>query len=450
MAGAVADPRAARVFRFVGCDYDASTGEASLVYRVDDGPDLVERIVFPGAPEPQEDKTRAALNAALRLLHAIAGVSYWKAGLAPEMRFEDGSPPQPVCRFLADLYVNGLAEFAWVNGVDIAGRFGLPAGSSEHSEPRRLGLSDRALVALGGGKDSLVGLELARNAGLEVQPWCVGDSPLIAETAAAAGLDLLRIQRRLAPELRAMNAAGAWNGHVPVTAINSAIGVCAALLYGYRYVTFANERSADEATRIGADGSPINHQYSKSSAFEESFRAVVSTWVATDLEYFSILRPFSELDIVRRFSALEQFHDVYSSCNRNFHLSGPAISGRWCGDCPKCRFAALTLAVFLPSERVEAILGADLLDEPAQEPGYRALAGLGADKPFECVGETGECRAALQALTERAGWCDKWIVRRLGPELAGVAVPPMAELLRPSPRHFIPARIAAGIEGLPR
>ena len=68
---------------------------------------------------------------------------------------------------------------------------------------------------------------------------------MISDTVEAAGLPLLRIRRQLASELQAMNEAGAWNGHVPVTAINSAILLCAAVLYGYRYIVFSNERSAD-------------------------------------------------------------------------------------------------------------------------------------------------------------------------------------------------------------
>jgi UDP-N-acetyl-alpha-D-muramoyl-L-alanyl-L-glutamate epimerase len=442
------NPRTARVFHFLESRYLEASGEACLEYRVDDGPVLVERIVFPRVALPDDGETRAAFTAALHLLHWIAGVSYWKAGLAPEIRFEGPGPTRSVQRFLTEVYSHGLAEFAFVNQVDARARLNLPHAPGESPPARYLDLPERALVAMGGGKDSLVGLDLARKAGLEVQPWCIGESPLIGETVAAAGLDVLRIRRHLAPELRAMNEAGAWNGHVPVTAINSAIGVCAALLNGFRHVVFSNERSADEATRTGPDGMRINHQYSKSSAFEASFRAVVSTWVAADLEYFSILRPYSELDIVRQFSTMERFHGVYSSCNRNFHLTGPAIGGRWCGGCPKCRFAALSLAVFLPPGRVRAILGAELLDDPAQEHGFRALCGLGADKPFECVGETGESRAALAALALQPGWRDRAVVRLLAPELANVAVPPLASLLRPSPSHFIPARIAARLPGL--
>jgi hypothetical protein len=308
-------------------------------------------------------------------------------------------------------------------------------------------LPERALVAMGGGKDSLVGLDLMRRAGIEVMPVCIGASSLIGDTVAAAGLPLLRISRRLAPELTVMNAAGAWNGHVPVTAINSAVLVCAAILYGFHYVVFANERSADEATLITDNGVAVNHQYSKSTAFEQAFGEVVHTCVSPNIDYFSILRPFSELEIVRRFCELTSFHAVYSSCNRNFHLHGSAIDGRWCGNCPKCRFAALSLAVFLAPEQVLNIQGTDLLNDPAQAEGFRAICGLGRDKPFECVGEAGESRAALAELGNRPAWRDHLVVQELLPELRGVAVPALDELLRPGARHFIPATITRALPG---
>jgi len=264
----------------------------------------------------------------------------------------------------------------------------------------------------------------------------------------AAGLQLLQLGRELAPGLGDMNRAGAWNGHVPVTAINSAILVCAALLYGYRYVVFANERSADEATLKTADGREVNHQYSKSSAFEGRFRAILQCMVGEGIEYFSILRPYSELGILQHFSRLKEFHAVFSSCNRNFHLDGPRVRGRWCGDCPKCRFAALGLALFLSPEEVVAIQGRDLLNEPRQEKGFRELCGLGLDKPFECVGEASESRAALVALGRSLQWRDHVVVRALQPELERLDLPPLERLLEPLPRHFIPAGLCKRL-GLP-
>jgi UDP-N-acetylmuramoylalanine--D-glutamate ligase len=445
------DPRSAATFVFTVCGYDPATRVARLGYRFDSGPELVERITFPHAPWPAEASRQAAFERALELLHGIAGVSYYKAGLSPGMRFECPKVGAALGEFLTEVYIHGLGEFGHVNGLDVAARVRFPvvgARAKETVVAAPLPLPERALVAMGGGKDSLVGLDLLRRAGLDVLPACIGGSPLIADTVRVTGLPLLRIGRELAPELAELNRAGAWNGHVPVTAINSAILLCAAVLYGCRYVVFSNERSADEATLHTADGRAINHQYSKSSAFEAAFRAQVTRRVSPTIEYFSVLRPFSELAVVQRFSKLTEFHGVYSSCNRNFHLDGPRVSGRWCRDCPKCRFAALSLALFLDPAEVSAIQGGDLLDDPSQEAGFRALCELGRDKPFECVGEAGESRAALAALAAREAWRDHAIVRRLAPETERVEVPRLESLLQPAARHYIPDAISRSL-GLP-
>ena len=433
----VPDPRKAQWFQFTRCDFDPIKGVASLVYRFDKGPELIERVRFPYAPWPPEASRQAAFEQALRLLHLVAGVSYYKAGLSHEMRFTRQDPDPELAAFLTELYVQGLAEFAYINNVDVSSRVSFPGTGAPPSATDLL-LPERALVAIGGGKDSLVGLRLLQQAGIEVQAVCVGPSTLIGDTVKAAGLPLLRIERTLAPELAEMNRLGAWNGHVPVTAINSAILLCASILYGFAYIVFSNERSADEATLVLGDGTAVNHQYSKSSAFETGLRDVIASHISPDIEYFSILRPFSELEIVRRFCELSEFHSVYSSCNRNFHLDGSRIEGRWCLDCPKCRFAALSLALFLPPGQVAGIMGGDLLDHGDQADGFRALCGLGRDKPFECVGEAGESRAAMAALVVSDDWCDHAVVIALAAEIDKVTVPALVDLLAPSGNHSIP------------
>jgi hypothetical protein len=441
----IPEPGKAESFRFLDCSYDAQNGVARLCYAFDDGPKLVENITFPHAPWPPEASRQAGFRRALEILHLVAGVSYYKAGMNRRIEVSDRRSLDGLHDFLTELYVRGLAEFGYVNGVDVAARIAFPddqaqPGLSGHTA-RPLILPERALVAMGGGKDSLVGLDIIQRAGVSVMPVCVGDSELIRRTVKEAGLPLIAIGRTLAPELSQMNRAGAMNGHVPVTAINSAILLCASILYGFRYVVFANERSADEATLVTADGNEVNHQYSKSSDFEEGFRRVVAEQVSPDIEYFSILRPCSELDIVRQFCGMKRFHAIYSSCNRNFHLDGPRVDGRWCGDCPKCRFAALSLAVFMSPEQVRAIQGVDLLDDPGQEEGFRALCGLGRDKPFECVGEAGESRAALAALGMMDRWKEHAVVKALLPDLLSVSVPDLETLLQPAGRHFIPRDI---------
>ena len=442
MNTALPDPREAGCFHFLACDYQPASGEARLSYRFDDGPVLVERLFFEHAPWPQDATRQAAFYEALRLLHLIAGVSYYKAGLCRKMSLDQ--PPGPaLADFIAELYVQGLAEFGYINRLDVAARVNFPMNRENTNSPRTLLLPERALVAMGGGKDSLVGLDMLCRSGLDVLPVFVGDSALVRNTVKVAGLPLLQIRRQLAPELSLMNEQGAWNGHVPVTAINSAVLLCAAILYGFRYVVFANERSADEATLLAADGSAVNHQYSKSSAFERNFREIISTLVSPDIEYFSVLRPYAEIDVVRRFSSLKKFHPVFSSCNRNFHIDGPRITDRWCLDCPKCRFAALTLGVFLTPGEVRGILGKVLLDDVRQLDGFRALCRLGRDKPFECVGEAGESRAALAALAGRPQWRDFAVVKTLAPELTHLSVPLLEDLMQPSASHFIPGAVLA-------
>jgi hypothetical protein len=440
----------AEVFRFLDAQFDPATGRARLAYAFDDGAPLVETLLFPVPAQWRDPARIAAFGRALALLHLVAGVSYWKATLAPRFEFS-ASPlvpgatdalPADLATFLERTWRLGLGEFAYVNQLDLRTRLRFPSKPGPaHVGSGTLGLRERALVAIGGGKDSLVSLEALRAARVELQPVVVGASELIAETVAVANLPLMRIERHLAPELTALNAAGAWNGHVPVTAINMAILACAALLHDFSWVVFSNERSAEEPTLHTPEGEPVNHQYSKSLAFERAFQAVLSHHVAADLRVFSLLRSLGEAAVTRQFAGLRAYHPVFSSCNRNFHRDGSRIDGRWCGDCPKCRFTTLALAPWLAPSEVKNIVGRNLLDDPAQENGFRELAALGRDKPFECVGTAEESRALLATLATDPAWrhCD--VVRRLAPEVEGQAAR-LEALLLPGGGNEIPPSLA--------
>ena len=402
----------AACFKFVECQYDSATGKATLSYDID-GRELHETITFPSSPWPSDASRQAAFLQSLDILHLIAGVSYYKAVLAMHIDFGHSKVDKDQAEFLHELYFQGLGEFAYVNQLDLSDLIDFTANTGTAPTTLDLDLPERAMVAMGGGKDSLVCLEMLRHADIEVQPICVGDSELIGETAKAAGLPLIRVRRQLSPVLTEMNAQGAWNGHVPVTAINSAILLCASVLYGYRYIVFANESSANEATLTDSHGREINHQYSKSLGFEQAFRCLIRDRVSPNIEYFSLLRPYAEIAVARQFADLLQYHAVFSSCNRNFHQDGSRIEGRWCRDCPKCRFVALALAPFVRAEQLIAIQGGDLLGQQDQLAGYKALCGLGEHKPFECVGSIAESRSAMKQLASMQGWQDKVVVKAL-------------------------------------
>ncbi|RYD15170.1 MAG: endonuclease domain-containing protein [Lysobacteraceae bacterium] len=439
-------PREARAFRFVRRDH--ADGVVSLVYAFDDGPELVERIVFPAASALVPARMRA-FEAALDLLHLVAGVSYYKAAVPAQILVESTRLDAATAGFLDALYLHGLGEFAYHNRLDLRGRIRFPVAADAPGAPApALGLAHRTLVPIGGGKDSLVSVEVLKRAGAAATATWVGHSPLIAACAERTRLPLLNIRRELSPLLFEYNKAGAYNGHIPVTAINSAILVVAALLHDHDAIAFSNERSASSAT-LEYEGQAVNHQWSKGWEFEQRFRERVHARVAADLAYYSLLRPLSELAVAERFARSDRYDDVFSSCNRNFRILGPRPADRWCGQCPKCHFVFLALAPFMPKPRLLGIFGRNLLDDAALAAAFDALMEYRDHKPFECVGEGIESRAAMAALVERAEWREDALVARFADEIlpqlerSGLA---LATQLAPGGEHAIPAGLLAALD----
>jgi len=441
-------PRPSR-FTFTDRCFDPNSGEISLGYALDDQP-LVERFFLPAGLSPNPS-AEPAIDEALKLLHWIAGVSYWKTHCPPIWTFHGPKPTKHQATFLNTIYQKGLAEFAWHHQLDLTERIACPSdpedsASGMDSKAPPVGLSEGVLVPLGGGKDSLVAWHrlasvMPKEQLMSVQ---VGTAPLIqslGEWMTAQGLVQTHwvIRREIDPQLAQMNARGAMNGHVPITAINSAVLALFALALNVQWVAFANERSADEATLIDAAGEAVNHQFSKSFEFEVLLDDWITRYIAADLSVFSVLRAQRELAIVKDFCALYQFHDRFSSCNRNFHIDSNARGQtKWCGQCPKCHFVFLTMAVFMPSERLVAIFGSDLLARPDCIEGFEALLALDGTKPFECVGEAVEARAALLALSQSTDWSDHAVVQSLAPMLSALQAPSVDELLEPVGPHRIP------------
>ena len=111
--------------------------------------------------------------------------------------------------------------------------------------------------------------------------------------------------------------------------------------------------------------------------------------------YFSFLRPLSELQIAMLFSRFSAYHDVFRSCNVG---SNQDI---WCGHCAKCLFAYIILSPFIVPERLNRIFGKSMLDDLTLEHEFRQLLGEEETKPFECVGTVGEVRQALSMTIQR-------------------------------------------------
>jgi len=422
--------------------FDVAAGMLVLGYRFDDGAPIEETIVFPGGPFSLSEGQHAAVDRLANMLSVVASTSYFKARL-PETVRVSGAMGEAAQTLIRAVFREGLAEFAFRNGLEpIEPSFEFE-GDAE-SEPIGLPGAVGWLVAVGGGKDSVVAMEMLKQAGQSATAACVGSYEPVRECAAIAGLELIEIERRLAPELAQWNEAGAPNGHVPVTAIHSLILLIQAVLSNKRGVVMANERSADEPTRVDEDGRAVNHQYSKSFAFERGLRAWLSEEVGTAPEYFSLLRPLSELEVCRRFAGMPEYHRAFVSCNAAYRRDPEQRASRWCGDCAKCRFVFLGLGPFMRKDDLVEIFGRDLLSDESQLPGFLDLLSA-EEKPFECVGTRAEVRAAFGLLRGDAGWREAPVVKAVCEQhgITPFRLEHAKGVLKPTGEHAIPTELAS-------
>ncbi len=394
-------PDRVEVFSLTGFDLDEASATVRLSYALDD-------LAFTEVVHLPPGQATAADEAILRLLWLAAAPSYYKAATPAHVAVAGGLTPGER-RLLDALLGPGLGELYLVNGLDPAGPAVEATDRSDRSVPD-LGLGRRSLVPVGGGKDSCVTIDALQSAGKDPLLASVRRFPVIDAVLDRAGGDAVHVGRALDPKLLELNRRGARNGHVPVTAVVSLALCLVAVRAGCDSVVMSNERSASEATRDWR-GAAVNHQWSKSLAAEELLTGVLADALATEggavsqLAWFSLLRPFSELAICRLFADRgRRFFDVFSSCNAAFRLdAGRRVDG-WDRSCPKCRFVALALAPWLDRHQVVAIQGGDILDDPRQVDGLAGLVEAGQPKPFECVGEVAESRVAVRLASERAGW----------------------------------------------
>ena len=148
---------------------------------------FTEEITFNGGRDNLSSDELEALHRCLRLLHLVVGVSYYKAAVPPEMGFSRSLPSQATAALVKEIYHHGLGEFAYLNELDLTDRLEIPAADEAPSPPNKLQLNHKIVVPLGGGKDSLVTVELLRQQGIEFNTISIGKAPLIHQVAGAIG-----------------------------------------------------------------------------------------------------------------------------------------------------------------------------------------------------------------------------------------------------------------------
>lgn len=352
-------------------------------------------------------------------------ISYWKIACPRQVLIQLYSLTDRQIAFWKKLYYNGLGEFLYLNSIDCSETdlMNIVAVSGKPFAKVMSQLEERVLIPVGGGKDSVVTLELLRN-DLPCRPLIVNPRGATTNCASTAGFSLeecLIVTRTLDPTMLRLNKEGYLNGHTPFSALLAFIAVLCGFGSASHYIALSNESSANESTVVGTN---INHQYSKSVEFEADFRQYVAENINDKIQYFSFLRPLSELQIAMLFSRFEAYHSVFRSCNAG------SKTDSWCGACPKCLFTWLILSPFLSQEKLVQIFGKNLLSDSTLQPVFDALSGVTPVKPFECVGTVEEVCACARSVKDVSGT----LLDKVPKTSASVA-----ELLqRFNAQHFLP------------
>ncbi len=385
-------------FEIKGLESFVSKWKFPLKLTLHDGAEDVKILIRKSREELLDDEI---LDRMIFSLGIVETISYYKITCPKTVEIECGRLSKWQQEWWRKLYRNGLGEFLYLNGIeyiepeelvsfvhketyDTTGSSGTDEPGKPLHDPRTY---EGALVPVGGGKDSVVSLEI-----LKCQPiitYTINGNETtrnVIDRCDYKSGDYVA-KRILDKKIIEMNEKGFMNGHIPFSAVVAFSTVISAYITGRKNITLSNENSANEST---VKDSFVNHQYSKSYEFEKDFEEYFKTITDSDIHYFSLLRPLTELQIASAFANAKQYHDVFRSCNRG------SKQGIWCCNCPKCLFVYIILSPFIEEQELIKIFGEKLLDKESLDKDFRELCGIEENKPFECVGTRREVLACLK------------------------------------------------------
>lgn len=331
-------------------------------------------------------------------LGMVEVVSYLKATCSPTLVVKAGRLNKEQVEWFKKLYINGLGEFFYrnnlVKAMDIDTFLNIEVDSDKEQFLEIDSNLKGNLVPVGGGKDSSVSLEILK--GMDNTCYIVNPRGASRDSAIVAGYDATKQatpKRTIDKNLLELNKQGFLNGHTPFSAILAFSAYAQAILLRRKNIVLSNEASANEANVAGTN---INHQYSKSIEFENDFREYVKKHICKNgPNYFSLLRPLSEWQIVRAFTKSDKYFEVFKSCNVG------SKQDIWCENCPKCLYVYIMLSAFLNQEDISKIFKTDMLDNESLRDIFNGLVYPDYDKPFECVGTKEEINLSLNMIVAR-------------------------------------------------
>lgn len=342
-------------------------------------------------PKKEEKQINSFVKELAFHIGMVELISYWKCCCPKNVIINCGYLTEEQIAWFKKLYFLGLGEFFYTNHIE--------ANPNDFMDIKVYGKQQEithdfqgegVMIAVGGGKDSCVSLELLKE---EKNRSCfiINPKPVTLECAKISGLEdnqIIKIKRQIDSNIKKLNELGFLNGHTPFSAMVAFTSFLAAYLNDKKYIVLSNEASANESN---VAGTKINHQYSKSYEFEMDFNKYVETYFKIDIHYFSFLRPLNEYQIGMLLAKMPKYHQTFKSCNPG-SLKTP---WEWCCNCPKCLFVFSMLSPFLYKEDLISIFKEDLFEKKELLKTFQELLGYGETKPFDCVGTFDEINYAI-------------------------------------------------------
>lgn len=351
-------------------------------------------------PELWERVPKTILEPTLQALLLIIGINYWCAFPTSNIRIEGFTLTRAQARFWDSLYLHGLGEFFYLMQIDFRNLIAFPYDESAIAPtPARFSCPTRALLLNGAGKDSILSAEILKASSTPFDFFTLDPTPAHKRIAKLVGAKTISVERRRDPWINAI-----LSGAYPSVSTFTFVATLLAELLGYNSIIFSNERSADFGN-LNYLGLAVNHQWCKSSEAEKMINEYIQSFITPDISTHSLLRKYSELEIVRRFVCYPQYlHDV-TSCNTYFWLTRIEQlllrTNYWCNRCPKCVFLFACFSAFLPKNEVIDIFGADLYTKKRLIPLFKSILGIEGFKPLDCVGEPEEMILAMYYAAHR-------------------------------------------------
>jgi hypothetical protein len=359
------------------------------------------RITIKGVNSSQIKRIKnGVLNNLIFNLGLIEILSYWKATCSPKIEIKAGNLNKEQIKWWKDLIINGMGQFFYENRINFQGPEFLQIISkftrTKSLQTFRGKTKNQVLVPVGGGKDSIVTLEILKK-NMKITCFSLNPTNTAKKVIKKSGCkNSIIVERKIDQKLLKLNQEGFLNGHTPISAYLAFLTVFLGVISNKKYIVFSNERSSNEGN-LKYLGQKINHQYSKSFDFEKKFRKYSKKYLAKNVGYFSFLRPLYEIQITKLFSRYEKYFKVFLSCNEAYKTESgrKKPTGKWCGRCPKCLFVFICLYPFLEKKKLIKIFKQNLFGKKDLLPLMKELIGMEKFKPFECVGTKKESLAGL-------------------------------------------------------